>query len=315
VRAGVASRIVATGVPAAAGVARQVTERLDRYAGALAAARVDACEATYVRGARTAALYDERFACFDRRGEDLWATVRLFDRIPDGQLAALAHATGALPELASCSDDAYLRDSALPADRAARDQVLALQKLAAAARAFDRGAQFPAALDVARRLIASPAAAAFRPLLAEARQAEGHALEHLGDPRAAEAALLTAIADADASRADRIRAQAMADLAVVYLDLERPDDAERVLGALEAVAARVGSSTLEAGRLSALSRVASARGDHAAAADHARRALETWQTTGDPDPDTLSDLHAAVGQALAADLAALRFDLERARKR
>src|SRR5439155_2644498 len=99
----------------------------------------------------------------------------------------------------------------------------------------------------------------FRPLLAEARHAEGHALEHLGDEPAAEAALLAAIADADASRADRIRGQAMADLAVVYLDLERLDDAERVLRALEAVAARVGSKYLEAGRLSGLARVASAR--------------------------------------------------------
>src|SRR6185503_13428477 len=78
-----------------------------------------------------------------------------------------------------------------------------------------------------------------------------------------------------------------------------PDDAERVLRALEAVAARVGSKYLEAGRRSGLSRVASARGDHAAAAEHARRALETWQATGDPDLDTLSDFHAALGKAYA----------------
>ncbi len=225
-RSALTAAFARTTVPYAADAARNASAMLDRYMDRWSALRVEACEATHVRGEQSAGLLDLRMGCLDERRENLQALVDLFIGADAALVGRAVSAVQSLPDLDVCQNNTALRSLVrLPGDPAIRARVADLQKQIAAAAALGEAGKYSDDVRAADPIVAQAEAIGYRPLEAKAlyNAADAEALN--GDSKAAERKFVEAALAADAGRDDLTAAQAWTQLVtLVGFEEARYDD-------------------------------------------------------------------------------------------
>ncbi|MEO7097422.1 MAG: serine/threonine-protein kinase, partial [Polyangiales bacterium] len=234
---------LASAVPYAPDTFARVAAELDGYRGNWVTARVDACEATRVRGDQSEAQMELRMACLDRRLVDLGALVDVLGTNTTAQVVDNAvTATQALAPLTDCANlGALAAGVQLPADASVRSKVGELQHQLATITAMYETGQYAAGLASARATVAAAEPLHFAPVLAEALHLRARLEAGSGDQAAAAATFEAAIPVAGDARDDVRGAQLWADLVHVLGLLGRPDDALKLRPAAEAAFKRAAS--------------------------------------------------------------------------
>jgi eukaryotic-like serine/threonine-protein kinase len=322
--------------------AQRLGEGLREHAARWTAGHREACVA-HRRGEQSSELLDRRMACLERSRAALAAVTEVLQTADDNALPEALVAAGSLPDPSACSDIAALvgRVPPLPREMAARAAAMgaALERAQiylAAGRAVEARDQSAAAVREARAL-------GYRPLLARALLAEGHAGMELDDRPAAAPPLAEAAAIAIEVGDDPLAVEAWARAAWVKGTTGKdPDAALAGLDLIEALARRerspsfarallwnnVGAVAFSHGRRE------DARERFARADDEARAVAVTRVTTGaralelisiranaamsveDPDERDalLGNAHAELARVVGPDHPrALRLQLTRAR--
>jgi tetratricopeptide (TPR) repeat protein len=153
---------------------------LDRYATGWLTMYRDTCEATHARGEQSAQTLDLRMSCLDGRRTALAALTNIFAAPDEAVLAKAVDATNRLPALDRCGDLKMLRTPIEPPrDEAQRQQVEALRKRAAEAKALGDTGRYRPANELAHTLTAQARELGYRPFLAEALLLEGELKDKL----------------------------------------------------------------------------------------------------------------------------------------
>ncbi len=208
---------LATGLNYAADTNRRVAEQLDSYAQAWVTMRVEACEATHLRGEQSQNLLDLRMRCLDRRIGEMGALTQLFATAADSKVVdkAIVAAHG-LARLQSCADvEALTATVAPPSQPAVRKKVAALRKRLNQAVAQNRAGKYKMALETVQTIAREQKSITYLPLQAELSFLQGSLLAKTGDANSARLRLKEAIRAAAGARDDRLRARATAELVYV----------------------------------------------------------------------------------------------------
>jgi len=232
----VARAFAATGAGYAAIEAASVSQILDRYAGDWSAMRVEACEATRVRGEQSADLLDLRMECLERRARELRAFGDVLAHADGKVVDKSVQAALSLTPIADCGDTAALRapirPPSNPADRARIEE---LRGAVAEARALDSAGKFTDAIAKATTLVAAARATHYRPLEAAAFDALGLAQRDANQFDAAQATLEQAVDAGIAAHDDATAGEAASWLVrVVGYDRVKHDEGEPWIGRAEA---------------------------------------------------------------------------------
>lgn len=149
-RGDVHDALLATGLTYAGDTANLVAERVATYTGAWAAAHVETCEATRVRGEQSAEAFDLRMACLRRHRVELEATLEsLSANVSPSTLRRATSLVAELPAVEQCADVEALRDRGRSTDPAVAAEVEELGERLARAKALVRAER----TEVARPLI------------------------------------------------------------------------------------------------------------------------------------------------------------------
>ncbi|MBS1118831.1 MAG: hypothetical protein H6Q90_1059, partial [Deltaproteobacteria bacterium] len=283
----VRAAFAATNRPYATTTFGRVSDRLDGYTSRWTAARVEACEATQLRGDQSAALMDLRMACLDRRLAEVGALVDVLATGPNAEV--LDKAVGAVEQLSPlvrCDDvDALRAVVSPPADPETRAKVDELRRTLAQLNALFEIGWYRTGLPVAQRATTAAEQLGYAPLLAELLHRRARLEDGTGDAKAAAATLEQALPVAASAHDDPLAAQLWADLVfVVGIRLARPDDALRLRPGAEAALRRAGEvPDAEIKFWTSLADVDSALGKYAEAQQSYERALAINERLLGPD--------------------------------
>jgi tetratricopeptide (TPR) repeat protein len=284
----------------ATAAAQGVVGALDRYAVDWTAAHTEACRATRIRGEQTEVMLDMRMVCLERRRQ---AAAALVDTLVSADAAGITRsveAALALPDVAICSDIAALQQIAAPPNPFVRARLAALTPRLADARAKLGTGSFTAGLAIARAVTDEARALSYWPFEGEAALLQGELESQAGDPKRAEATLLTAVWAAEAGRHDEITARAWIELVFVVgrsqADYERGVAlAPRVTAALARLG---GNSDIEAKLEMALGAIEATRSRLDAAVAHFEKALALEDRTVGPDHPNVARVLDGLGNAV-----------------
>ncbi len=239
------ARMVALGLPDAAGLHAAVAQQLDAYTGEWSRLRHDACVANAVEHRESDASFDRRMRCLEERGMAMRAVVDLLAQSERREVVlAGPAAVDALPQLAPCGDAELL--SALVWQPEPGQQPLArrLQGELARVQALAQTGQISAALPDAEALVretetlvASPVHAKALLLLAGLRRSDA-------DPERAHAGFRAAAEAAGAAHDDETLTDAWLELvSLLAADARREQEFETAASLVEGLLARLGGST------------------------------------------------------------------------
>lgn len=205
-----------TARPHAGMTADRVTERLDGYTSQWVAMHRAACVANE-RGEQSPDLLDRRMACLDRRLAQVGALLDQFVHRADGGLVDRAvDVVANLEPLPSCANAAALLSIASPpADPVRRVRVIELEHQTDRADLELVVGRAQAAMDSARAVVAAAQTVDYAPLGARAGRVLGRALENLGRPAEARAALIDAQRLAERAGDTRLALYLLSDLVFV----------------------------------------------------------------------------------------------------
>ncbi|MEM6293525.1 MAG: serine/threonine-protein kinase [Myxococcota bacterium] len=171
----------ATELPYASAASKTVVAGLDAYADAWTRMRVDACEATFVRGVQSERLLDRRMACLDDRRTRAAALIELLAGADAQTVKTSVKAVQRLPPVEPCDDPTV--ESAyptLPDDADLASKVQAVESELAAVQALlsvDRSAE---ALGRVESVLARAEATRWAPLRQKALLVDGTAAMRSG---------------------------------------------------------------------------------------------------------------------------------------
>jgi eukaryotic-like serine/threonine-protein kinase len=306
-RAGLRTAFAASNRPYAEDAHRRVAERLDRHAARWVAARVEACEATHVRGELSAQLLDLRMTCLDRRLSELSALVDVLGDASDPTvLDRSIVAASALPAIEACADVAALGAATPPpSDPHARARVEALRDRLAEAAARSSAGRHADGLAIAVDVASQASALGYPPVHAEALLAHGRLANLAGDPRGAEPILREALRIAADARDDDAITEAWALLIeVIGVHLGRGDEALQLRIAAETASRRAGPGGEAEARLwRSLAMVLNAQGGYDEARRLAERALAQREAALGADDVGLATYATALGNVLYSQAA------------
>ena len=215
-RARVVEGLGATALGYAADTAKRVTDLLDRYAEEWAAAALDACEATRIRGVQSEPAMDLRLACLDRARAGLTATIEQLATADATVVERAMALVGALPRIGACGDlDALRADVAPPDDPAVAAEVEALRDELAAAVVLLVAGRIDAAHAALDSLATRAAAVPYRPLRSAIDEVTGALLVSQSQYAPAEVHLRRALGGALADRDDVVATRAAASLVML----------------------------------------------------------------------------------------------------
>jgi tetratricopeptide (TPR) repeat protein len=308
--------LLETDAPLAAETWPRVARNLDDYAQAWVAGRIDACEATRVRGEQSEALMDQRMACLDARLEELAALVEVLRhadaRIVDRAVVASASLSG----LDRCADvEALLAEVPAPEDPVIAGRAIELRGDLAEIKALRFAGQIDEALVRAEQAVAIASELGHPATLARALLQRGDVQLYGDKPAEAEVSLIDAFRIAIEQGDAEVAATSSALLVrLLGQQLARFDEA-RVWG-IEALALAQRQGDLDA-RTLALTAVGlseDAAGDHEQARARFEAALELHQSREPPSEVGLGVAHNNLGNVAQAqtDFARARRDHERA---
>jgi tetratricopeptide (TPR) repeat protein/predicted Ser/Thr protein kinase len=194
--------------------ARGVEAALDIYAARWAEMHTEACAATRIRGEQSDELLTLRMACLDRHLARLDALVEVYEQADAEVVESALEAVGSLPPLRICADLDALASGVRPPETAqARERVEALRRRLDAARSLEQAGKRKLAREQLASLREEIIELGYRPLIAELDLVYGPLLE-TSDERVA--VLEEAVWMAEASRHDRVAAQAWVELVGAY---------------------------------------------------------------------------------------------------
>ena len=253
-----------------------IAAALDDYAARWASAHHDTCVATRVRREQSPALMDLRYACLAARREELRTLVGQLATADAAAVPALARAAHGLSPLAPCADAAELSAPvAPPADPGATQAIAAARAALASGRVIGQLGRYDDALPPVTAALEQARARGWRPLIAEAALEAGMLSVQAGKLDDGERLLLDAAWFAEASRHDRVAAEAWTVL--VFAAVQRGTELERAdawAGRADAAIERIGGDRdLRARLYNHLGAVAYLRGDYPAARAQWERAL------------------------------------------
>ncbi|HVG60789.1 MAG TPA: tetratricopeptide repeat protein, partial [Hyalangium sp.] len=206
----------ATGRPSAVETASRAVQVLEGYAAAWKQQSTEACEATRVHGTQPEELLARRLVCLERRRKDMRATVELLAGADAALVDKAMDAVHTLPRLQECEDvESLSEQQGLPTDPARRAEIERLEGQLAEVRARVDAGRYPEALEAARQLEAPVLATGYLPLMAELHFHLGWLQEQLEDSPTAARLLAQAVSDAEAGRADRLKASILNKLIFV----------------------------------------------------------------------------------------------------
>ncbi len=240
-QAKVREAFAASKLPYAAESLRTVEGLLDSYRQGWAAARLEACEATRVRGEQSEELLDLRMQCLDRRLMGLRLVVDGLS-VPDVRTVENAvQAAKTLEPLADCADVAALRaPSPWPSAPSKRAQASALRDELVAATTDAAFGHNDEALARAERLVVGARALGHPPLLAEALMALSEARRRAGDVGEAEKALYECWVETERGNHAALRPLIWARLA--WFNAAQHDRADQALALTELARVALGDT-------------------------------------------------------------------------
>jgi predicted Ser/Thr protein kinase len=184
-----------------------VRPRIDAYTGAWADGHRAACLA-HDRREQSAALYDKRVQCLERRRREL---ARAIELLSGARVADPVRLVAELSPVDLCSDtESLLSSSPLPADPARRARAVALQQRLDRNRASENAGLFDVAIAEADAIAKEAGTAGLGDQLAEARLQQGRASIGASERRAAVPPLRAAMVAALAAGEDTIAVEALA---------------------------------------------------------------------------------------------------------
>ncbi|HEU4408237.1 MAG TPA: serine/threonine-protein kinase [Polyangiaceae bacterium] len=205
-RAEVRRAFLASGRPYAAESLRTVEAQLDRYAGAWAQMRVEACEATRVRGEQSEELFDLRVRCLDTRLAGLASLAEGLAAADADAVERAVEAASGLEPLAACADAEALRAPLRPPDDpAARRRVQSARDELERAGTLRRIGRYDESLRRSDAVLADARALGYGPLVAEALVASAETRLELGRYDEAGRGLRAAWLEAETARHDDVR--------------------------------------------------------------------------------------------------------------
>jgi len=236
-------------LPYAGATLARVRADLQAYAERWAAAYADACAAHLLRYEQSAALFDRRMACLERRRFELRALTEVLARGEPTAIEQAGEGVGRLGDLAPCSDTSVLTALVDPPAGALKAEVERVAAQVAEARALEFAGKWRDARRLSAAAVADPAAAAYPPLAAEALRVHAGLQRQLGEPGAVDSLLAAARAAAE-GRDDRAAAEAWSDLVLVAShSLDAPERSAAYASAASAAVLRAGNDPLLAARL------------------------------------------------------------------
>jgi len=259
-----------------AAVAREVIGEINAWATGWASMHEDACEATHVRREQSEALLDLRMGCLGGQRRELEALVARFAAADPEVVDHAVAAVTALPAVEACADvEALGAIVALPRDPLIAAEVEAVRDAAAEAWALLRTGRYEAAAEQGQALRERAAATWYGPVMAEVELFVAHAARQRGELPNARAAALESLWAAQASRHDRIVAQAWTALLEIEGTAGRYPNAVELGRHAGAAVVRLGSPvSLEAPLRNAMGVVFDNLGRYDEAEHELRRALE-----------------------------------------
>jgi len=235
----------ATGRPFAEGMAQSVSTALGDYADMWKRQRVQACEATRVQGVKPEEQLDRQLVCLERRRKDFHATVELLSSADAALVEKSLDAALALPSLSECEDtEALAERQRLPSDPQRRADIETLEEKLSHVRARMDAGKHPQALEAVKALVAPVEATGYLPLRAETRFLHGWLLEQVGESPEAAKLLSSAVFDAEAGHADRLKVTALNKLLFVEDGLKHFEPAARWGALAEATLERMGGDSV-----------------------------------------------------------------------
>ncbi len=272
---------------------------LDGYVGAWSMMYTESCEAAHVRGEQSAEVLDLRMTCL----RDRWNELRALSDVlvePNGEVVASAvKAAAALTPLDRCADVRTLRAAVPPPnDPDVRQQVETLRAKLATAKALEDAGRLGKALTATALLVSEARVAGYAPLLAEALARLGEVQLRLGRISEGEGNLDEAIWLGQATRYDRVVAEASIDQIFAAGSVDRDTTrARRWFRQAEAFLARMdGHELLRAWMLNNLGTALDAHGDMEEALMRYRGALQLKEKVlGGTHPDVGTSLGNLAG--------------------
>jgi eukaryotic-like serine/threonine-protein kinase len=167
---------------------------VDRRARAWAAMNDEACAATHVLGAQSAAVLDLRMECLDRKRQEMKALVDVYAEGADASsLDRAVSAADALSSISGCADIANLRALVpLPEDPAVRAKVQSIRGRLIRSRALYEAGRYEQGRAYTTAVKQEADAVGYAPLAAEASIALANHLSRMGEVNEAEKLLLEA---------------------------------------------------------------------------------------------------------------------------
>jgi tetratricopeptide (TPR) repeat protein len=292
----------ATGLPYATRAFERSARVLDAYARAWTGARVEACEATHVRGEQSEALLDARMQCLNERRLALRSTAELLASADGGLVERALQAAEALPRVEDCAALQALSGLQPPPQEAeARGRFEAARAEVARALALRNAGRFAEALKVVEGAVASAEALGHAPLQADAllEQAASHIA--LRQSTEAEATLHRALQRAEVGRHDVVAARAASYLTLLTGTIQRQHaPAHHWAELAKAIIERAGGDPVaESIRLSFLGATLLDEGREEEAFAHLTQALTLRQQHVGAEDTTVAQLYNSMGNGLA----------------
>ncbi|MEM7158421.1 MAG: serine/threonine-protein kinase [Myxococcota bacterium] len=223
--------------------ARRVEVEIDEWTGGWNQAYREACEATHVRREQSIKALDLRVSCLNRHLRELDAMVDLMVERDEKVIENAVVSAQSLGEVETCTDVAALvARMEPPGSTEARARVDAGYGRLAESRAHILAGRYEQAVELSHEVADEAAAVEYLPLEAAAEHRMAQALQFMGDFRAAEDHLFSAILAAERSRDETTAADAWIDLVwVVGVEQVRPEQALQWIRFAEAALDRLGA--------------------------------------------------------------------------
>ena len=292
------------GQPDATSTFVRVARVFDGYAKRWIEMRVDACEATHVRGVQSPQMLDLRMACLDRGRTQMAALLDVLEHRPQREVQDKAVAAALeLPPVDACADQALLQAAVPPpADPKARAELAKLVAQMASAQALYDTGLYQDGMRAAAPLTTRAAALGHAPTTAQAELLLGSLQEEAGDPGAARATLSRAATVASEAKDDLLAARAWTRLVkVIGVAQAKHEDAALVAQMAEAAIVRTGRPPrLEAELLYYRGSVALESGKYAEAETLYRRAVQLLEGVGEQASAQVLGYRSTLGAAVAS---------------
>ena len=156
-------------MPYASASLQTTLDALDRYVDAWTLERIDACEATHLRGDHSESMLDLRVACLDRRRRDFRGVT---DVLAEADAATIQRATDvvrALQSTAECANVEALLAAHPPPDPAIAEAVEAAEALLGRGKALLNARRDEDAEPVLEQAVAAAEASTYLPVIADAQ--------------------------------------------------------------------------------------------------------------------------------------------------